>query len=173
MQILLIQLIFTLISFTGGTGSESEIKVIPPSDEAVPVLHCEVPCGIYGDSLRVALIEEHISTIEKAMGQINDLSKAKGKKVNLNQVVRWVNNKEKHAEEIQHIVSQYFLHQRIKLTDPKDAMKYRKYQRSLELLHQIQVYSMKCKQGTDLDQVNNLKNALHRFEENYFHKHEH
>ena len=39
-------------------------------------VHCEVPCGIYGDSLRISLIREHSSTIEKAMNQINEISKS-------------------------------------------------------------------------------------------------
>ncbi|MEM8908198.1 MAG: superoxide dismutase [Ni], partial [Bacteroidota bacterium] len=55
--------------------------------------HCEVPCGIYGDSLRVALISEHIRTIEKASNQINKLSKESNP--NYNQLIRWVVNKEK------------------------------------------------------------------------------
>ena len=29
--------------------------------------HCEIPCGIYGDSVRIALIYEHITTVEKSM----------------------------------------------------------------------------------------------------------
>lgn len=70
--------------------------------------HCEVPCGIYNDSVRVKLIYEHISTIEKAMQNINSISNSK--KSQYNQLVRWVNNKESHATKIQNIVSQYFLH---------------------------------------------------------------
>ena len=37
--------------------------------------HCEIPCGIYDDSLRVAMIKEHINTVEKSMKQINLLYK--------------------------------------------------------------------------------------------------
>ena len=29
--------------------------------------HCQVPCGIYHDDLRLELIGEHIETIEKSM----------------------------------------------------------------------------------------------------------
>ena len=36
--------------------------------------HCEIPCGIYEDSLRASLISEHITTIEKSMKMINKLS---------------------------------------------------------------------------------------------------
>lgn len=134
-----------------------------------PDPHCEVPCGIYGDSLRVALISEHIRTIEKGMNQINEISG--GNSINYNQIVRWVMNKEKHAEEIQHIVSQYFLHQRIKMTDDSDKKKHARYTKQLSHLHEILVYAMKCKQGTDVDNVLNLKGALENFEHAYFHSH--
>lgn len=133
--------------------------------------HCEVPCGIYGDSLRIALIDEHIRTIEKATNQINELSMEA--KPNYNQLVRWINNKEKHAEEIQHIVSQYFLHQRVKIVDPKEKGATKKYQEMLKHLHHILVYSMKSKQGTDLNNIAKLKAAVESFEDVFFHTHDH
>ena len=130
--------------------------------------HCEIPCGIYDDSLRVAMIKEHINTVEKSMKQINLLSQEST--VNYNQLVRWVTNKEEHATEIQEIVSQYFLHQRIKLTSPASD-KYNQYVTNLSLLHQLSVYAMKAKQSTDLDIISKLKEAIVSFEESYFHKH--
>ena len=138
--------------------------------------HCEVPCGIYGDSLRIALINEHITTVEKAMKQINEISKAASP--NYNQLIRWVNNKETHAEEIQHIVAQYFLHQRIKMPKSdlgKKAFKKAngKYVKQLSSLHAILVYAMKSKQTTDLANTEALKKAVESFESLYFHKHEH
>jgi nickel superoxide dismutase len=133
--------------------------------------HCEVPCGIYGDSLRIALIDEHIRTIEKATNQINELSMAD--KPNYNQLVRWINNKEKHAEEIQQIVSQYFLHQRVKIVDPSDKGATKKYQEMLTHLHHISVYAMKTKQGTDLENIAKLKAAVESFDDVYFHTHSH
>ena len=133
------------------------------------LFHCEVPCGIYEDSLRISLITEHITTIEKSMNQINELSSAD--KPNYNQLVRWINNKDEHASKIQEIVSQYFLHQRIKLTDPEDNTAYVKDQRHLELLHQMSVYSMKSKQTTDLAYITKLRQTLLKFEQAYFHSH--
>ena len=125
-----------------------------------PILaHCEVPCGIYDDEARTKRIAEHITTIEKAMKQIIDLGAQKP--VNYNQVVRWVNTKEHHAIEIQTIVSQYFLTQRIK-ADAKD------YDKKLASLHQILVGAMKCKQTTDLANVEKLKTTLKEFEVLYF-----
>ena len=38
--------------------------------------HCEIPCGIFGDSMRIAMIYEDIETIEKSMNEINNLSTA-------------------------------------------------------------------------------------------------
>ncbi|MDY6953871.1 MAG: superoxide dismutase [Ni], partial [Thermodesulfobacteriota bacterium] len=32
--------------------------------------HCEIPCGIYDDQMRIDMIAEHITTIEKSMKQI-------------------------------------------------------------------------------------------------------
>jgi nickel superoxide dismutase len=133
--------------------------------------HCEVPCGIFTDSLRIELILEHITTIEKAMNQINSLSKSE--KPNYNQLVRWITNKELHAEKIQHIVSQYFLHQRIKIADPTDKEKYAKYQKELELLHKLLVYSMKTKQNSDLSFIEKLRKTVDEFSESYFHDHHH
>ena len=68
--------------------------------------HCQVPCGIYDDEARFNMIAEHITTVEKSIKLIVSLSAQE--KPNMNQVVRWVNNKEKHADEISHIVTYYF-----------------------------------------------------------------
>ena len=121
--------------------------------------HCEIPCGIYDDQLRVQLIAEHATTIEKSMQQIVELSKASP--TNYNQLVRWVSNKEKHATEIQHIVSQYFMTQRLKPDQEK-------YSEKLILLHKMLIAAMKCKQTTDLSQVSVLRTHLKEFELLYF-----
>jgi nickel superoxide dismutase len=131
--------------------------------------HCEIPCGIYADSVRITLINEHISTIEKSMIQIEELSKSATP--NFNQLIRWVTNKEEHAKKIQDIVSQYFLHQRIKVVEKDQKEAYAKYQTHLELLHKMLVYSMKCKQTTDLSFIEQLRTTVSDFEKAYFHKH--
>ncbi len=133
--------------------------------------HCEIPCGIYTDSLRISMINEHITTIEKSMKKIVELSNESNP--NYNQIVRWVMNKEEHAKKIQEIVSQYFLHQRVKIKSPSDKEHYGKYIQLLTTLHEISVYSMKCKQSTDLANVNKLKMSVEQLEEIYFHSHTH
>ena len=132
--------------------------------------HCEIPCGIYGDSVRVALIAEHIGTIEKSMKQISELS-VEGI-VDYNQLVRWVGNKEEHAKKIQEIATQYFMFQRIKLTE--DSAVREKNQKLLAKLHELCVYAMKAKQTTDLGYIEKMRKTLHDFSHLYFgkgHKH--
>ena len=123
--------------------------------------HCEIPCGIYDDEARINELLEHVNTIEKSMNQIMGISKEKDH--NANQLVRWVMNKENHANELQHIVTQYFMTQRIKL-DTKD------YEKKLGLLHQMLVYAMKCKQTTDLSNAAKLTTAINEFKMLYFAK---
>lgn len=134
---------------------------------AAPVLHahCEVPCGIYDDRARTELMAEHIRTIEKSMNQIKELRAEEDK--NYNQLVRWVNNKEEHAEKLQHIAWQYFMTQRIKPAEGSGA-KAKKYVHEVTLLHQILVQAMKTKQTTDLAHVENLRSLLDQFEASYF-----
>ncbi len=128
--------------------------------------HCEIPCGIYGDETRISLLYEHIETVEKSMKQIEELSK--DGETNYNQLVRWVVNKEEHAKKIQDIVSQYFLHQRVKIADPSDDEAYKKYVAELTSLHELLVYAMKSKQTTDLVFIDKMKDSLHKFEHAYF-----
>jgi nickel superoxide dismutase len=127
-----------------------------------------VPCGIYNDQMRFDMIAEHIVTLEKAAKQIDELSAVA--KPNMNQVVRWVNNKDTHADEIAEIVTYYFMAQRIKLPDKADAKAHEDYTNKLALLHRMLVYSMKAKQSTDLENIAALKSTLDEFHEAYFGK---
>ena len=128
--------------------------------------HCQVPCGIYDDQMRIKMIAEHITTIEKAMNQVTALSKEA--KPNFNQIIRWVTNKEKHAEELSDIITYYFMAQRIKI--PKKGMDRATYQVQLELLHHLLIYTMKAKQTTDLSLIEQMRKTLKKFEEIYFKK---
>jgi len=105
------------------------------------------------------MISEHITTIEKAMKEIVKLQNTKP--LNCNQIIRWIMNKERHANEIQDIISQYFMTQRIK----PEADKYNK---KLALLHKMLISVMKCKQTTDLSHPDNLKSLLKKFRKLYF-----
>jgi len=121
--------------------------------------HCEIPCGIYDDEMRINMIAEHITTIEKSMNQIIKLEGHQP--ANYNQLIRWVLNKENHANEIQEIVTKYFMTQRIKIGTEN-------YSKKLTVLHKLMVYTMKCKQTTDLSHIGTLRSLLGEFRDLYF-----
>lgn len=130
--------------------------------------HCQIPCGIYGDKMRFDMITEHITTIEKSMKLIAELSEQG--KPNMNQIVRWIRNKDEHADEMSHIISYYFMAQRVKLPPEDDVKAYNEYVKKLTLLHRMLVYTMKAKQTTDLSNVEKLRALLTKFQEEYFGK---
>ena len=129
--------------------------------------HCQIPCGVYDDTMRVKMIEEHTLTILKSMNYIgsnqNDLEKQ-------NQVTRWIINKEEHAQEIQIIVSEYFLTQRIKLKDDSKESK-DLYHAQLAALHNILLDAMKCKQTINTNNTTSLLENLNKFVNLYFDDH--
>ncbi|MBL7175624.1 MAG: superoxide dismutase [Desulfobacteraceae bacterium] len=121
--------------------------------------HCEIPCGIYDDKMRINMIAEHITTIEKSMKWILKLESSKP--LTHNQLVRWIMNKEDHANELQEIVTQYFMTQRIKVGTEN-------YTKKLTLLHKMLINAMKCKQTTDLTYISTLRSILGEFKDLYF-----
>ena len=139
------------------TGLALSMGVMPAPVEA----HCQIPCGIYGDEMRFQMLEEHITTIEKSMKLIGELSADPG--TNANQLTRWVMNKENHADEMAQVVTKYFLQQRLKLDDPQWAAK-------VKPCHEILFYSMKAKQTTDQANVEKLRAAVGALKTAYFTK---
>lgn len=118
--------------------------------------HCQIPCGIYDDHARVHALREDIQTIRKAVTNIQQLA-AKKNAQNQNQLVRWIMNKEAHAERIIRTVSDYFLTQKIKPNSPN-------YVEILRAHHAVMVAAMKCKQKASMDAVNELTDAVNVIE---------
>ena len=139
------------------TGLALTMALLPAPAEA----HCQIPCGIYGDEMRFQMLEEHITTIEKSMKTVVELSADPTR--NANQLVRWVVNKDNHADEMASIVTKYFLQQRLKLDDPQWAAK-------VKPCHEILFYSMKAKQTTDQANVEKLRAAVVALKKVYFTK---
>ena len=131
--------------------------------------HCQVPCGIYDDAVRVVQIEEDIATIRKAMSMIKGLS-GKSDAQSINQMIRWVNTKESHADKIQETVSSYFLAQRIK-PKKKGAAGRQKYVNQTLLLQQLIVAAMKCKQNVDQSRCEAASDLIVEFSVSYFDEH--
>ena len=98
-------------------------------------------------------------TIEKASKKIIELSKDPS--ANAHQLVRWVNNKESHAQSIQETVTNYFLAQRLKPAEMETDKE--SYLKKLTTCHKLIVAAMKCKQSTDPKAVEALHNELHVF----------
>lgn len=116
--------------------------------------HCQVPCGIYDDHNRVHQLKEHARTIRKAVVQIRALAKKRTKGAQQhNQLVRWINTKEQHAELVIRTISDYFMAQKINAKDPKYAEKLKRH-------HAVMVAAMKCKQKADPRVVDALDKAI-------------
>jgi len=114
--------------------------------------HCQIPCGIYNDNARVKSMIEDSVTVEKSMKLIADLA-GKSDAQSQNQMVRWVMNKEKHAQNIISTISNYFLTQRVK-PDQKD------YAERLIKHHAVIIAAMKAKQNTDVKYSKTLKERI-------------
>ena len=127
--------------------------------------HCQVPCGIYNDDARFVAMFEDATTIEKAMLSIRKLETTKGKTIN--QLVRWVDTKETHADKLTETVTAYFLAQRIKVVPAANKVAHAEYLKKLELLHNIMVQTMKCKQTTDVNHVQKVRDFITEFQKLY------
>lgn len=127
--------------------------------------HCQIPCGIYDDDVRFKMMAEDIHTIEKSMRKIKELSKQPGK--NANQIVRWVDNKEVHADKIAENITYYFMAQRVKPAKAINKPKHEKYVQEITLLHKMLIAAMKCKQSTDIGHAKKLSQLLKKFEKVY------
>jgi nickel superoxide dismutase len=126
--------------------------------------HCQIPCGIYDDEMRFRMLEEHVTTIEKSVKLINELSVDPS--ANANQLVRWIMNKEHHADEMATIVTEYFLQQRIKPDEAEAAPE--KWTAKVKACHGILVFAMKAKQTADQASVEKLREQVAAFKAAYF-----
>ena len=121
--------------------------------------HCQVPCGIYDDHARVESMLEDAATAAKAVVKLEGLT-GKSNVQSLNQVVRWVSNKESHAQSIIDTIADYFLTQRVKPTQEDYAVR-------LEKHHKVILLAMKAKQKADAATVSELTKAITELEEYY------
>jgi nickel superoxide dismutase len=114
--------------------------------------HCQIPCGIYDDHARVQTLIEDAVTVEKSARLITELA-AKSDAQSQNQLVRWVINKENHAQMIITSISDYFLTQRVKPSQ-KD------YTDRLVMHHAVILAAMKAKQNSDVKYAKVLREKI-------------
>ncbi|MGB5751149.1 MAG: superoxide dismutase, Ni [Desulfobacterales bacterium] len=124
------------------------IVMVPQSSDA----HCQIPCGIYDDHARVQAMLEDATTIEKSARLIAELAD-KSDAQSRNQLIRWVMNKEKHAQNIISTIGDYFLTQRVK-PDQKD------YAERLIKHHTVIIAAMKAKQNADMKYAKTLRESI-------------
>lgn len=91
-------------------------------------------------------------TIKKSIKLIVELS-GKPDAQSQNQLVRWVMNKEKHAQNIISTISDYFLTQRVKPNQKGYADRLIKH-------HAVIVAAMKAKQNADMKYAKRLKKSV-------------
>ena len=126
--------------------------------------HCQIPCGIYDDHARIQSMLEDTATIEKSARLIAELA-GKSDAQSQNQLVRWVMNKEEHAQNIISTISDYFLTQRVKPTQKDYAERLIKH-------HAVIIAAMKAKQNTDLKFAKKLKESIEALAP-YYPEHKH
>ncbi len=126
--------------------------------------HCQVPCGIYDDHAKVDALLQDAETVIKAGNMIADLS-GKTDAQSHQQLVRWVNNKESHAQNVIFVMADYFLTQRVKASQED-------YVQRLKDHHAVIVAAMKAKQSADSAAGEALKAAVEKLFV-YYPTHEH
>jgi len=114
--------------------------------------HCQIPCGIFDDSAEIQRMLLDATTIEKSATEVTALA-GKGDAESQNQLVRWVNNKEHHADNVINTIGYYFLAQRVK-PDMED------YQERLVKHHAVMIAAMKTKQTADPKAAETLREAI-------------
>jgi len=127
--------------------------------------HCQLPCGIYSDNVRVVMMLEDVTTLEKSVAMLNELA-TKEDVQSKSQFARWVTNKEEHAQKIIDTISNYYLTQRVKSSQED-------YVERLKAHHAVIVNAMKVKQNTDSKQVETLKESVQALLKYYPAEHTH
>lgn len=125
--------------------------------------HCQMPCGIYDDPARIAELKEDAQTIRKAVTSMQTMVEDDDTDplLGFNQGARWVVTKDQHAQNIQDVVSYYFLTQRVKAVRADLSMPgHEHYVQQLMGFHRILVAAMKCKQTVDIANVDELDKAI-------------
>ena len=114
--------------------------------------HCQIPCGIYDDASRLKQMLEDCATVKKSSTNIIILSN-KSDAQSSQQLIRWVQNKEQHAENIISTTCDYFLTQRLKPGQEDYGVR-------LSDHHKVILLAMKAKQNCNAQVALDLRNAI-------------
>ncbi len=126
--------------------------------------HCQIPCGIYDDHARIRAMLEDAATVEKSARLIGELA-GKTDAQSENQLVRWVINKETHAQKVIATISDYFLTQRVKPSQQD-------YVERLKNHHAVIIAAMKAKQNSHVEHAQALTQSIQALSA-YYPEHKH
>jgi nickel superoxide dismutase len=116
--------------------------------------HCQLPCGIYHDDMAYDQIDQYIETMYKGITVIND-SQFKTPRER-NETIRWVMLKDKESDKMAHLITSYFLQQKISLNDPDLTKK-------LTAAHKLLFLLVTIKQNTDRNIVKDFAAEWDKF----------
>ncbi|GAB4236458.1 MAG: superoxide dismutase [Ni] [Chlamydiales bacterium] len=117
--------------------------------------HCQMPCGIYNDQMVYDRIDEYYQTMYKAVAALenNAFSNVQDR----NQFVRWVMQKDVQSDEAAHILTNYFLQQKIKPSNDEDTHEL------VHVLHHLLFLIVQIKQTVDIDIVKDFGKEWEHF----------
>lgn len=116
--------------------------------------HCQMPCGIYNDSMIYDKIDQYVETMYKGDTMLthNKFQSSWDR----NEFVRWVMTKDKMTDEIAELLMSYFLQQKIKPDEEDTAEK-------LKSVHKMMFMLVQIKQNTDRKFVENFNDEWAKF----------
>lgn len=118
--------------------------------------HCQMPCGIYHDDMVFDRFDQYIETMYKGITVIND-SPFKTTRER-NETIRWVMQKDVQSDEMAHIITSYFLQQKIQPSDPELCKK-------LTSAHKLLFLLVAIKQNTDRQMVLDFAQEWNKFKQ--------
>ena len=118
------------------------------------IAHCQMPCGIYHDEMVFDQIDQFVETTVKAISVMEDNPFSTVQERNA--FVRWVMQKDKGADDVAHIITAYFLQQKIKPGE-EDTTK------RVVSAHLMLFYLVQIKQTVDLKVLNDFYEEWERF----------
>lgn len=116
--------------------------------------HCQMPCGIYHDAMIYDFIDQYVETMIKATSMLNN-SKFETVR-DKNEFVRWVIEKEKESDEAAHLITAYFLQQKIKPGEADTAKR-------IEAAHKLLCLMVAIKQNADMKIVDSFNEEWEKF----------
>lgn len=116
--------------------------------------HCQMPCGIYHDSMVYDQIDQYVETMYKGQTVINDNKFANAH--DRNEFVRWILTKDKSSDDMAQLITTYFLQQKIKPGEDDTDKK-------LKAAHKLLFLIVAIKQNSDRSIVEQFADEWEKF----------